>query len=89
MQIPIRDLESFWPQIRDPGWEIFGSGINIPDPQHWIISFQIWFPSAKKDRRDNQLSNNNDNRERVPRVYLMSLEFSDVSLEFIWCEFRL
>jgi hypothetical protein len=19
----------------DPGWKIFGSGINIPDPQHW------------------------------------------------------
>jgi hypothetical protein len=20
----------------DPGWEKFGSGINIPDPQHWF-----------------------------------------------------
>jgi|LakMenEpi03Aug12_release.lakeMendotaPanAssembly.Ray.scaffolds.fasta_scaffold6348261_1 hypothetical protein len=19
----------------DPGWKKFGSGINIPDPQHW------------------------------------------------------
>ncbi len=31
-------------RIRDPGWkksgsgmEKFGSGINIPDPQHWLI----------------------------------------------------
>jgi hypothetical protein len=28
------------PRIRneknsDPGWKKFGSGINIPDPQHW------------------------------------------------------
>ncbi len=22
-------------QIRDPGWKKVGSGINIPDPQHW------------------------------------------------------
>jgi hypothetical protein len=21
----------------DPGWEKFGSGINIPDLQHWLI----------------------------------------------------
>jgi hypothetical protein len=21
-------------RIRDPGWKKFGSGINIPDPQH-------------------------------------------------------
>jgi hypothetical protein len=20
----------------DPGWKIFGSGINVPDPQQWI-----------------------------------------------------
>jgi hypothetical protein len=26
---------------RDTGWKKFGSGINIPDPQHcpWIITF--------------------------------------------------
>jgi hypothetical protein len=23
-------------RIRDPGWRQFGSGINIPDPQHWF-----------------------------------------------------
>jgi hypothetical protein len=23
-------------RIRDPGWKTFGSGINIPDPQHWL-----------------------------------------------------
>jgi hypothetical protein len=22
-------------RIRDPGWNKVGSGINIPDPQHW------------------------------------------------------
>jgi hypothetical protein len=22
----------------DPGWKIFGSGINILDPQHWALS---------------------------------------------------
>ena len=27
----IRDGDS-----SDPGWEKVGSGINIPDPQHWI-----------------------------------------------------
>jgi hypothetical protein len=26
----------------DPGWRKFGSGINIPDPQHW----NPVFPSA-------------------------------------------
>ncbi len=29
----VSDPESFWPWIRD--WKKFGSGINIPDPQHW------------------------------------------------------
>jgi hypothetical protein len=24
----------FWPRIRDPGLKKFGSGINIPNPQH-------------------------------------------------------
>jgi hypothetical protein len=24
----------FFEQIRNPGWEKFGSGINIQDPQH-------------------------------------------------------
>jgi hypothetical protein len=24
-------------RIRDPGWKKFGSGINIPDPQHSLI----------------------------------------------------
>jgi hypothetical protein len=24
-------------RIRDPGWKKFGCGINIPDPQHWVI----------------------------------------------------
>ncbi len=23
-------------RIRDPGWKKVGSGINIPDPQHWF-----------------------------------------------------
>jgi hypothetical protein len=24
----------------DPGWKKFGSGINIPDPQHCLPTFQ-------------------------------------------------
>jgi hypothetical protein len=24
-------------RIRDPGWKKFGSGINIPDPEHWFL----------------------------------------------------
>jgi hypothetical protein len=24
-------------RIRDPGWKKFGSGINIPDQQHWVV----------------------------------------------------
>jgi hypothetical protein len=24
----------------DPGWRKFGSGINIPDPQHWTEEFE-------------------------------------------------
>jgi hypothetical protein len=24
-------------RIRDPGWKKFGSGINLPDPQHWAL----------------------------------------------------
>ncbi len=29
--------------IRDPGWVKSGSGINIPDPQHWWIWFSSHF----------------------------------------------
>ncbi len=25
------------PADPDPGWKKFGSGINIPDPQHWHL----------------------------------------------------
>jgi hypothetical protein len=31
---PGSGMETVW--IRDPGWKKVGSGINIPDPQHWI-----------------------------------------------------
>ena len=24
--------------IRDPGWKKVGSGIIIPDPQHWLLA---------------------------------------------------
>jgi hypothetical protein len=46
-------------QVRDPGWktfgsvmEKFGSGINIPDPQHWpgyvhLTSTNIHFSRLK------------------------------------------
>jgi hypothetical protein len=30
--------------IRDPGWKRFGSGINIPDPQH--VSTVSMVPSS-------------------------------------------
>ncbi len=32
----MRIQEYFWPWIRDPVWVKFGSGINIPDPQHCL-----------------------------------------------------
>jgi hypothetical protein len=42
----------FWVKkfFDDPGWKKFGSGINIPDPQHWccgcrsgrIQNYSIW-----------------------------------------------
>ncbi len=32
----IRDPESCLPRIRDPEWEKFGSGTNIPDPLHCL-----------------------------------------------------
>jgi hypothetical protein len=28
-------------KISDPGWKKFGSGINILDPQHWML-IRIW-----------------------------------------------
>jgi hypothetical protein len=28
-------------RIRDPGWKKVGSGINIPDPQHWYTVIPI------------------------------------------------
>jgi hypothetical protein len=28
-------------RIQDPGWEKFGSGKNIPDPQHWVMHIKI------------------------------------------------
>jgi hypothetical protein len=36
----IRDPESVWPWIQYPGWKNSdpGSGIYIPDPQHWILA---------------------------------------------------
>jgi hypothetical protein len=27
-----------WKKKSDPGWKKFGSGINIPDPQHCFLS---------------------------------------------------
>jgi hypothetical protein len=35
----LKYLNSF-SRIRDPGWEKFGSGITIPDPQHWLKSMK-------------------------------------------------
>ena len=32
----LKYLNSFM-RIRDPGWKKVGSGINIPDPQHWSV----------------------------------------------------
>jgi hypothetical protein len=50
LRIRIRDPLPFWPlnpgtgmekiRIRDPGRNKFGSGINIPDPQHWKNFFR-------------------------------------------------
>jgi hypothetical protein len=41
----IRDPDSFGPWIRDLGWKIrirdSGSGINIPDPQHWYLHRKV------------------------------------------------
>jgi hypothetical protein len=28
-------------EIRDPGWIKSGSGINIPDPQHWEVLYYL------------------------------------------------
>jgi hypothetical protein len=28
-------METVW--IQDPGWKKVGTGINIPDPQHWLV----------------------------------------------------
>jgi hypothetical protein len=28
-------------RIRDPGWKKVGSGINIPDPQHWDLRYVL------------------------------------------------
>jgi hypothetical protein len=28
-------------RIRDPGWKKVGSGINIPDPQHWLNASSV------------------------------------------------
>jgi hypothetical protein len=39
MRIRIRDPRIFL--TLDPGWKKFGSGINIPDPQHWYIGTDL------------------------------------------------
>jgi hypothetical protein len=31
----------------DPGWKIFGSGINIPDPQNWIVQYTTTVRSVR------------------------------------------
>jgi hypothetical protein len=33
---PGSGMETVW--IRDPGWKKVGSGINIPDPPHWVLA---------------------------------------------------
>jgi hypothetical protein len=42
----IRDPESRMEtiRIRDPGWKKVrsGTGINIPDPQHWLYQYRVW-----------------------------------------------
>jgi hypothetical protein len=35
--------ESFWPWIRDGKNLDSESGINIPDPQHWLLRYRIYF----------------------------------------------
>jgi len=37
----IRDLDG---KNSDPGWKKFGSGINIPDPQHWKSCLRYHLP---------------------------------------------
>ncbi len=39
MRIRIRDPESFWSWIRDGKNSDQESGINIPDPQHWLPGY--------------------------------------------------
>ncbi len=39
--IRIRDPESFWSWVQDPGWKKFGTGINIPDPQRCHFSSSL------------------------------------------------
>jgi hypothetical protein len=33
-------------RIRDPGWKKVGSGINIPDPPHWMLGNSSFGSSA-------------------------------------------
>ena len=35
----------------DPGWKKFGSGINIPDPQHWFPTYFVCRRPAEARRR--------------------------------------
>jgi hypothetical protein len=45
MRIRIRDPGIFL--TLDPGWKIFGSGINIPDPQHWFLNEDLNCPHTQ------------------------------------------
>jgi hypothetical protein len=43
-------------RIRDPEWRQFGSGINIPDPQHCLNGFKkiVWAPGMVRDQKNHQ-----------------------------------
>ncbi len=45
MRIRIRDPGIFL--TLDPGWKNFGSGINIPDPQHWFLNEDLNCPHTQ------------------------------------------
>ncbi len=49
----VKILKNSLMRIRDPGWKKFGSGINIPDPQHCMISSSTYGVDALAQKHAN------------------------------------
>jgi hypothetical protein len=60
-------------RIRDTGWKKVGSGINIPDPQHWLLPVSIVDPGHFGPDQDPRI-HASDQWIRIPAIFVLDLQ---------------